>query len=46
VPGGHSQVKVRATAKAYSKQEAEKLADQEIDRKMAEGYHNRHCRTV
>ncbi|MBF6100935.1 hypothetical protein IU510_23090 [Nocardia cyriacigeorgica] len=44
--GGHSEVKVRATAKAYSKQEAEKLADQEIDRKMPEGYHKRHCRTV
>ncbi|MFC4127889.1 hypothetical protein [Nocardia rhizosphaerae] len=46
-PGnGHSEEKVRATAKAYNKKAAEAAADKLIDQKMPKGYHKRHCRTT
>ncbi len=44
--GGHSEEKVRATARAYNKKDAEAQADREIDRMMPDGYHKRHCRTL
>lgn len=44
--GGHSEEKVRASARAYNKKDAEAQADREIDRMMPDGYHKRHCRTI
>ncbi|MFB8276154.1 hypothetical protein [Nocardia colli] len=43
---GHSEEKIRASGSAYNRKDAEKAADQEVDRIMPDGYHKRHCRTL
>lgn len=43
---GHSEEKIRASGSAYNRKDAEKAADQEVDRIMPDGYHKRHCLTL
>jgi hypothetical protein len=44
--GGHSEEQVEGVGRAYNEREAEKEAEKDVDRKMPEGYHKRHCHRI
>jgi hypothetical protein len=46
-PGnGHSEEKIEGTGRAKNRKDAEKLAEKDVDNKMPQGYHKRHCRAI
>lgn len=44
--GGHSEEKIEGTGRAKNRKDAEKLAEKDVDSKMPNGYHKRHCRAI
>ncbi|WP_280259562.1 hypothetical protein [Nocardia abscessus] len=43
---GHSEEKIEGTGRAFNRKDAEKAAEQDVDNKMPQGYHKRHCRAI